>query len=158
MTRTLWRNVVMKIVLNINIRSLLILIEIWSAAIKLSGPRAFRLVVTTMVAVVVAPFFVAIIIATWSGGRGGRSSTEPLGTWSRWVEPLETWSTWSRWLRWMNAARTDMVRAIRDPPCTLQLACTTSCNSTAGPSDGECVHVVDLVCACMAIRHRMLGS
>ena len=46
---------------------------------KLSGPRAFRPVVMTMVAVVVAPFFVAIIIATWSGGRGGRSSTEPLG-------------------------------------------------------------------------------
>ena len=51
---------------------------------KLSGPRAFRLVVTTMVAVVIAPFFVAIIIATWSGGRRGRSSAEPLGTWSTW--------------------------------------------------------------------------
>ena len=52
-------------------------------AIKLSGPRAFRLVVT-VVAVVIAPFFVAIIIATWSDGRGGRSSDEPLGTWSTW--------------------------------------------------------------------------
>ena len=45
---------------------------------KLSGPRAFRPVVT-VVAVVIAPFFVAIIIAMWSGGR---SSAEPLGTWS----------------------------------------------------------------------------
>ena len=59
------------------------LIEIWSVAMKLSGPRAFRPVVT-VVTVVIAPFFVAIIIATWSGGRGGRSSTEPLGTWSTW--------------------------------------------------------------------------
>ena len=50
----------------------------------MSGPRAFRLVVTTMVVVVVALFFAAIIIATWSGGRGGRSSAEPLGTWSTW--------------------------------------------------------------------------
>ena len=54
-------------------------------AIKLSGPRAFRLVVT-VVTVLIAPFFVAIIIATWSGGRGGRSSAEPLGTWSTWSE------------------------------------------------------------------------
>jgi len=81
-------------------------IEIWSMAIKLSGPRAFRPVVT-VVAVVIALFFVAIIIATWSGGRGGRCglvvgarrsgsehgrrglvvevvSGEPLGTWSTW--------------------------------------------------------------------------
>ena len=43
----------------------------------------------------------------------------------------------------MNVAQTDVVGAVRDPPCTLQLACTASCNSTAGPSDGECVHVVD---------------
>ena len=49
--------------------------------IKLFGPRAFRPVVT-VVAVVIAPFFVAIIIATWSGSRGGRSSAEPLETWS----------------------------------------------------------------------------
>ena len=39
-------------------------------AIKLSDPRTFRPVVTVVV-VVIAPFFVAIIIATWSGGRGG---------------------------------------------------------------------------------------
>ena len=39
----------------------------------------------TVVAVAIALFFVAIIIAMWSGGRGGQSS----------VEPLETWSTWS---------------------------------------------------------------
>ena len=50
-------------------------------AIKLSDPRTFRSVVT-VVAVVIAPFFVVIIIATWSSGRGGRSSAEPLGTWS----------------------------------------------------------------------------
>ena len=53
-----------------------------SLAMKLSGPRAFWPVVKTMVAVVVAPFFAAIIIATWSSGRGGRSSAEVLGTWS----------------------------------------------------------------------------
>jgi len=53
-------------------------------AIKLSDPRTFWPVVM-VVAVVIAPFFVAIIIAMWSGGRGGQSS----------VEPLETWSTWS---------------------------------------------------------------
>ena len=46
---------------------------------KLSGPRAFRPVVMTVVAVVVAPFFATIIIATWSGGR---RSTELLATWS----------------------------------------------------------------------------
>ena len=51
---------------------------------KLSGPRAFRPVVMTVVAVVVAPFFAAVIIAMWSGGRRGRSSAEPLGTWSTW--------------------------------------------------------------------------
>ena len=39
-------------------------IEIWSIAIKLSDPRAFQLIVTTVVAIVVAPFFAAIIIAT----------------------------------------------------------------------------------------------
>jgi len=36
------------------------------------------------VAVVTSPFFAAIIIATWSGGRCGRSSVELLGTWSTW--------------------------------------------------------------------------
>ena len=35
-----------------------------SLATKLSGPRAFRPVVMTVVAIVVAPFFAAIIIAT----------------------------------------------------------------------------------------------
>ena len=74
-------------------------------AIKLSGPRAFRPVVT-VVTVVIAPFFVAIIIATWSGGRGGQSSAEPFGTWSTWsvVDVVGArrsrsrrgpWSTWS---------------------------------------------------------------
>ena len=58
-------------------------IEIWSAVMKLSGPRAFRPVVMTVVAVVVAPFFATIIIATWSGGR---RSTELLATWSTWSE------------------------------------------------------------------------
>jgi hypothetical protein len=89
-------------------------IEIRLAVMKSSGPRAFRPVVMTVVAVVVAPFFAAIIIATWSGGR---SSAEPLGTWSTWselggaardvvgavfgrrgrssAELLGTWSTWS---------------------------------------------------------------
>jgi hypothetical protein len=43
-------------------------IEIWSAVMKSSSPRAFRPVVMTVVAVIVAPFFAAIIIATWSGG------------------------------------------------------------------------------------------
>ena len=61
-----------------------------SLAMKLSGPRAFQPVVMTVVAIVVAPFFAAIIIATWSCGRGGRSSTELLGTWSTWSR-----STWS---------------------------------------------------------------
>ena len=45
-------------------------------AINLFGPHAFRSVVTTVVAVVVAPFFTAIIIATWSGDRCGRSSQD----------------------------------------------------------------------------------
>jgi len=53
-------------------------------AIKLSGPRAFRPVVMTVVVVVVASFFAAIIIATWSGGRCGRSSAELLRTWLAW--------------------------------------------------------------------------
>ena len=52
-------------------------------AIKLFDPRTFRHVVT-VVAVVIAPFFVAIIIAMGSGGRGGRSSVEPLRTWLTW--------------------------------------------------------------------------
>ena len=55
-------------------------------AIKLSGPRAFQPIVMTVVAIVVAPSFAAIIIATWSSGRGGRSSAEPLRTWSTWSE------------------------------------------------------------------------
>ena len=63
---------------------------------KLSGPRAFRLVVTMMVAVVVAPFFAAIVIATWSGGRGGRSSAELLGTWSTWFADNSTWARTAR--------------------------------------------------------------
>ena len=50
---------------------------------KLPDPRTFWPVVT-VVAVVIAPSFMAIIIATWSGGRGGRSSAELLGTWSTW--------------------------------------------------------------------------
>jgi hypothetical protein len=44
MTRTLWRNVIAKIVLNINIRSVLSFSRdiVWSVVTKLSGPRAFR--------------------------------------------------------------------------------------------------------------------
>jgi len=47
---------------------------------KLSDPRAFRPVVT-VVAVVIAPFFVAIIIAMWSGGLvvGARRSRSGRG-------------------------------------------------------------------------------
>jgi hypothetical protein len=41
--------------------------KVWSVTTKLSGPRAFGLVIVTVVAVVVAPFFAAIIIAT--GGQ-----------------------------------------------------------------------------------------
>jgi hypothetical protein len=40
----------------------------------------------TVIAIIVVPFFAAIIIATWSGGRCGRSSAKPLGTWSTWSE------------------------------------------------------------------------
>jgi hypothetical protein len=49
MTRTLWRNVVVKIVLNINIRSVISFSRdvVWSVVMKLSGPRAFRSVMTT---------------------------------------------------------------------------------------------------------------
>ena len=54
-------------------------------AIELSDPHTFRPVVT-VVTVVIALFFVVIIIVTWSSGRGGRSSAEPLGTWSTWLE------------------------------------------------------------------------
>ena len=43
------------------------LLDVW-LAMKLSGPRAFRPVVMTVVAIVVAPFFAAIIITMWSGG------------------------------------------------------------------------------------------
>ena len=53
---------------------------------KLSGPRAFRLVVTTMVAVVVAPFFAAIIIATWSEIGGAARDVVDMVWWSRWSE------------------------------------------------------------------------
>jgi hypothetical protein len=44
MMRTLWRNVVAEIVLNINIRSVLSFSRdvVWSVMTKLSGPRAFR--------------------------------------------------------------------------------------------------------------------
>ena len=55
-----------------------------------------------MVAIVVAPFFAAIIIATWSGGRGGRSSAEPLGTWS-------TWLIWSE----LGGAARDVIDVVR---------------------------------------------
>ena len=40
------------------------LMKVWSVTTKLFGPRAFGLVIVTVVAVVVAPFFAAIIIAT----------------------------------------------------------------------------------------------
>ena len=68
---------------------------------KLSGPRAFQHVVMTVVAIVVVPFFVAIIIATWSGGRCGRSSAELLGTWSSW--------SWSE----LGGAAQDVVDVVR---------------------------------------------
>ena len=79
---------------------------------KLSGRRAFRPVVM-VVAVVIAPFFVAIIIVTWSGGRGGRSSAEPLGTWSvvdvvgarRSRSRRGRRGPWSTWLELGGAAR-----------------------------------------------------
>ena len=70
---------------------------------KLSGPRAFWPVIMTVVAVVIASFFVAIIIATWSGGRCGRSSAEPLGTWSTWSR-----STWSE----LGGAARDVVDVV----------------------------------------------
>jgi hypothetical protein len=49
MMRMLWRNVVAKIVLNINIGSVLSFSRdvVWSVVMKLSGPRAFRSVMTT---------------------------------------------------------------------------------------------------------------
>jgi DNA-binding transcriptional ArsR family regulator len=49
MMRTLWRNVIAKIILNINIRSVLSFSRdvVWSVVMKLSGPRAFRSVMTT---------------------------------------------------------------------------------------------------------------
>ena len=37
---------------------------IWSASMKLPGPRAFRPIVMAVVAVVIVSFFTAIIIAT----------------------------------------------------------------------------------------------
>ena len=62
-----------KIVLNTDIRRILIFNQIvwsaaydviWSASTKLPGPQAFQPVVMAAVAVVMAPFFAAIIIAT----------------------------------------------------------------------------------------------
>jgi hypothetical protein len=49
MMRMLWRNVVEKIVLNINIGSVLSFSQdiVWSVVMKLSSPRAFRSVMTT---------------------------------------------------------------------------------------------------------------
>jgi hypothetical protein len=49
MMRTLWRNVVAKIVLNINIGSVLSFSRdvVWSVVMKLFGPRAFQSVMTT---------------------------------------------------------------------------------------------------------------
>jgi hypothetical protein len=49
MTRKLWRNIIAKIVLNINIGSVLSFSRdvVWSVVMKLSGPRAFRSVMTT---------------------------------------------------------------------------------------------------------------
>ena len=72
---------------------------------KLSGPRAFRPVVT-LVAVVIAPLFVAIIIATWSGGLvvGARQSRSGRGRRGLVVEVVGAqrsrsrrgpWSMWS---------------------------------------------------------------
>jgi hypothetical protein len=48
MMRTLWRNVVAKIILNINMGSVLSFSRdvVWSVVMKLSGPRAFRSVMT----------------------------------------------------------------------------------------------------------------
>ena len=85
-------------------------------AIKLSGPRAFRPVVT-VVAFVIAPFFVAIIIATWFGGRRGQNSAEPLGTWSTWSVVGARWSCSGRGGRgsWseLGGAAWDMVDVVR---------------------------------------------
>jgi len=60
-----------------------------------------------VVAVVIAPFFAAIIIATWSGGRHGQSSAEPLGTWSTWSMVGSTWLACGlAWpAQWLDAAR-----------------------------------------------------
>ena len=76
-----------------------------------------------MVAVVVASFFAAITIATWSSDRCGRSSVEPLGTWLTWsmVDVVGArWSCsgrggrglWSTWSELSGAAR-DVVRGRR---------------------------------------------
>jgi hypothetical protein len=50
MMRMLWRNVIAKIILNINIGSVLSFSRdvVWSVVMKLSGPRAFRSVMTTV--------------------------------------------------------------------------------------------------------------
>jgi hypothetical protein len=70
----------------------------------------------TVVAIVVAPFFAAIIIATWSGGRCGRSSAEPLGTWSTWSElsraARDVVGAWRSRLAWL-ASRLGVVDVAR---------------------------------------------
>ena len=48
----------------------------------MSGPRNFRPVVMTVVAVVVAPFFAAIIIATWSELGGAARDMVDVVWWS----------------------------------------------------------------------------
>jgi hypothetical protein len=50
MMRTLWRNIVAKIVLNINIESVLSFSRdvVWSVVMKLSGPRAFQSIMMTL--------------------------------------------------------------------------------------------------------------
>jgi hypothetical protein len=50
MTRTLWRNVIAKIVLNIKIGSVLSFSRdiVWSVVMKLSSPQAFRSVMATV--------------------------------------------------------------------------------------------------------------
>ena len=48
--------------------------EVCSVVTKLSSPRAFKCVVMTVVAVVVPPFFTAIIVTTWQMVRASRPS------------------------------------------------------------------------------------
>jgi hypothetical protein len=60
-----WRNAEENIVLNTVIGRVFIFRQnVWLASTKLSGPRAFRPIVITTVAVVTVPFFAAIIIVT----------------------------------------------------------------------------------------------